>query len=350
MKIQSKIIILIAKSDFSGSQKYALDQAIDAKKDGQAVMIVSIDDNYLKDLSEENQIRFISLSNLKKDNNVESNSRVLRQLIKLYRTEKPTELHLHGSRVGFLGSVSGLIYKITSLKKVQIYYTVHKWPFNENLRWFKKFLHKLISYWTILNCEKVFVLSNFEFNQVKNWPWVKNRLKIKKLEIGDLAHEFIPRENARDFFAKNLSLNKNKKWVVTVSEINNNKNLQLGVEAFKKINGSGGENFVWIIIGDGAEKVKIQKTIEEYSLNSHIFMFGSLKNAYKYLKAFDLFLLTSKKEGLPYVLLEAEQAGLDIISTKVGAIQEYFNNKNNILIESKNQSGLEEALIKKLRL
>jgi len=60
-----------------------------------------------------------------------------------------------------------------------------------------------------------------------------------------------------------------------------------------------------------------------------------------------MFLLTSKKEGVPYVLLEAELAGLDIISTKVGGIEEYFDKENNILIENNNKEALVKALIKK---
>ncbi|TSD02255.1 MAG: Second mannosyl transferase, partial [Parcubacteria group bacterium Athens0714_24] len=61
------------------------------------------------------------------------------------------------------------------------------------------------------------------------------------------------------------------------------------------------------------------------------------------------FVMTSRYEGLPYALLEAQSAGLSIIATAVGGIPEII--KNGILVESGDLNGFKEIIsttVKKL--
>jgi len=261
MKIQSKTLILITKSNFGGAQRFVLEQAIKLKKEGSDVLVVFGGNGNLKNHLEECEISYLSLANLEKRLDFKGDFMILLNLLKIYRSENPSEIYLNSSKMGFLGSLAGVIYKIFYFKKIKIYFTVHGWVFNEDLKKTTKFLYKLISYWTILNCNKVFVLSKFEFNQMKNWPWAKNKLETIKLQTNVLESDFIPKENARDYFAKNLGLNKNKKWIVTIAEINSNKNLSLGIKALKEIKEKNNSNFIWIIIGEGENYEKIANMI-----------------------------------------------------------------------------------------
>ena len=54
-------------------------------------------------------------------------------------------------------------------------------------------------------------------------------------------------------------------------------------------------------------------------LTNHVFLPGSVPEAHQYLKTFDLFVLPSVKEGLPYAMLKAQVAQIPIVATKVGA-------------------------------
>lgn len=70
-----------------------------------------------------------------------------------------------------------------------------------------------------------------------------------------------------------------------------------------------------------------------------------MRDASRYLNAFDYFGLPSLSEGLAYVLLEAGLANLPVIATCVGGIPEVITDgKTGLLVPSKDASALEKAL------
>ncbi len=79
---------------------------------------------------------------------------------------------------------------------------------------------------------------------------------------------------------------------------------------------------LWIVLGTGSDKFALQKSIESKGLENVIFIIDTTDEPSRYLKAFDIFLCTSRYEGCPYAILEALSAGLPIISTNVGGIPE----------------------------
>ena len=75
---------------------------------------------------------------------------------------------------------------------------------------------------------------------------------------------------------------------------------------------------------------------------------SGVPNASRYLKNFDIFVLPSLKEGLPYVILEAGLAGLPVIASNVGGIPEIIENgKDGLLVPPADPKELIKA-IKKL--
>jgi len=106
-----------------------------------------------------------------------------------------------------------------------------------------------------------------------------------------------------------------------------------------------GYNITFFIISDGEEKIRLERFIERLGLQDKVFLTGHIDKASEFLQGFDIFTLTSVKEGLPYVLLEAGLAGLPIVATKIGGIPEIVENmKSGILVHPKNALEAERAL------
>ncbi len=77
-----------------------------------------------------------------------------------------------------------------------------------------------------------------------------------------------------------------------------------------------------LLVGDGERREELERLVPELGLAGQVTFTGYLDDITPALAAADIFALSSIKEGLPMVLLEAMGAGLPIVATTVGAIPE----------------------------
>jgi glycosyltransferase involved in cell wall biosynthesis len=80
----------------------------------------------------------------------------------------------------------------------------------------------------------------------------------------------------------------------------------------------------FVMVGGGAEMDRTMSRVGDYGLNEHFHFAGQVRNVPDYLACFDLFLLTSRIEGLPNSLVEAQLAGVPVVTTDVGGARETF--------------------------
>tara|TARA_B100002051_G_C16650137_1_gene593503 strand:- start:75 stop:1157 length:1083 start_codon:yes stop_codon:yes gene_type:complete len=110
---------------------------------------------------------------------------------------------------------------------------------------------------------------------------------------------------------------------------------------FKKKN----TNFRCSIIGRGAFKNILISEIKKLNLEKHIKLIGLKNNAEQYISQSDVFVLSSKFEGLPNVLIESQKYGVPIISSNCptgpneilmnGKLGELFPVGNHIILANK---------------
>ena len=105
------------------------------------------------------------------------------------------------------------------------------------------------------------------------------------------------------------------------------------------------DNYKLIIFGEGGERQHLEKKVSKYGLQGKIVFPGYYDNAYLYLKNFDVFIMPSLTEGLPITLLEAMQAGLPIIASRVGGIPEVIEDGHTgLLVDPKDSNELSQKI------
>ena len=108
------------------------------------------------------------------------------------------------------------------------------------------------------------------------------------------------------------------------------------------------KNIEVIILGEGAERDKIETYIKENNLQENIKLFGFKENPYSYLKQADLFISCSYVEGFSLALAEAITIGFPVISTDTaGPIDILENGEYGLLVENSNEgiyNGLDDIL------
>ncbi|MEM6162433.1 glycosyltransferase [Erwinia sp. P6884] len=89
-----------------------------------------------------------------------------------------------------------------------------------------------------------------------------------------------------------------------------------------------------IILGEGPELSSLQRQAEQAGLQDRIVFTGFRNNALDYLAAFDVFILASKSEGLPRVVLEAMLLKTAVIGSRVTGTAELIeHNKTGLLFD-----------------
>jgi len=100
-----------------------------------------------------------------------------------------------------------------------------------------------------------------------------------------------------------------------------------------------------ILIGDGPQRTFLEELINKNNLQDKIIIAGYRENAHKYLTLFDVFVLPSLTEGLPITILEAMQAQVPIVATRVGGIPKALEDgKFGILTETGNSGSIAQAV------
>ncbi|WP_346895383.1 glycosyltransferase [Clostridium sp. UBA7503] len=112
-----------------------------------------------------------------------------------------------------------------------------------------------------------------------------------------------------------LKLDENFTNIVSMGRLCHQKGFDLLLEDFQKALNKR-KDLRLFILGDGPEKVNLEKQIKELQLGSYVKLLGNKRNPYKYLKSMDAFVLTSRYEGQGMVLWEAKALGLQVIIPK----------------------------------
>lgn len=260
----------------------------------------------------------------------------IRSLIKNYH---PDVLFLNSSKAGFIGSLSAVFP--TRINAMKVIYRIGGWSFNDPWpkwkRWFWIALEWLSAKWK----DVIIVNNQHDLNQAQKLK-IKPRREVILIHNGIETYklDLISREESRKkLFEKAAKfsgrMTQAKNIVGTIANFYPTKGLEYLIEAADHLKSN--DDLVFFVIGDGELRPELEKLIREKGLERKVFLLGQIPDAYRFLTAFDLFVLPSVKEGFPWSLIEAMSAKLPVIATDTGAISEIIDDhKNGLLIKPGN--------------
>lgn len=138
----------------------------------------------------------------------------------------------------------------------------------------------------------------------------------------------------------------NNKSIIAIGKLYYQKGFDRMIKAFSKF-AIIDKEWNLEIVGDGEDREQILKLINDYDLAKRVKLSEPTSNVReKYLNS-SIYLMTSRFEGLPMVLLEAQSYGLPIISYNcmTGPSDVVVDSKNGFLIEDGNEKALVDALL-----
>lgn len=203
-----------------------------------------------------------------------------------------------------------------------------------------KILDRLFYKYGIKNFNKIIVQS---LDMKKMLLSIDNSLERKIILINNPVDiEFIEEEiKDKEIMRDNKKLN-----LITIGRLNKQKGYDLLINTLGKIEN---KNFVLNILGIGKEEEKLKKIVKENNLQEQVFFLGFKHNPYKYLVNSDFYISSSRFEGFPNAVLEANACGVPVIANnyKGGISEIILKNINGEIIDIIDHIQLEKALQKK---
>jgi glycosyltransferase involved in cell wall biosynthesis len=346
-KANKKIIFVITKSNFGGAQRYVLDLATEFKAKGYDVKVAMGGTGLLYNKLQSKNIDVIEIPNMQRDISIKKEILSAIFLYKLFKKEKPDIVHLNSSKAGGLGALSGRLARVP-----KIIFTLHGLAINENRRRIEKIIIKILYLITIKLSHNTIAVSHALKEQVlKSIPLIKNKVFV--IHNGIDTADFQNKHEARLKLIDTISLTNSNPIsdhasliIGTIGELHPIKGQKYLIEGFKKALERSSVSLYLFIIGDGQEKARLSEQIKTLGMEENIFLCGHIDNASKILKAFDIFILPSLSEGLPYVLEEAGLANIPVIATNVGGVPEIIqNDKNGLIINPKSSTDISESIL-----
>jgi glycosyltransferase involved in cell wall biosynthesis len=271
------------------------------------------------DYLEENQLNFLAtkIEGFGRSVNLLSDLKVLLALQREIKTYNPDIIHTHTAKAGFLGRLASLL----TFKRRILVHTFHG--------------HLLHGYFSkpktslVIIAEKV--LAQITNKLIAVGDQVRDDLLAAKignskkyvvvgpgLELGELSE----REPVLEYF----NLPKNKFIVTWIGRV-------VAVKAPHRIieiaTESGERNLEvhFVVVGDGPLLSELRNLAAKMELP--ITFLGWQSNIEKILSFSDLVFLTSENEGTPVALIQAQMAGIPVISTDVGSAAEVMLDKQS---------------------
>ncbi len=337
-----KILFLVTQSEFGGAQRYIYEMATNLNKDKYDILVAAGEgDGELFRKLQNSKIQPIYLKWMKRSPWPWHVILAILEILNILKKEKPTTLFLCSTTAGFIGSLASFFYK----QKIKTIYRIGGWAFRDPRFWLLNqiilILEKITARWK----DKIIVNSEVD-RQLALKHKIAPSEKIIKIYNGIELESlnFLSKEKARDYFASKTGFNEQKLnfLVGTVANFYKTKGLPFLIES---VNMLSMPNAKYVIIGEGRQRSMLEGLIKKYNLKDKVFLVGRLPNAFQYLKAFDVFVLPSLKEGFPWIILEAMAAETSVLATKVGALSEIITDgKEGILIEPQNSKALTEKI------
>lgn len=301
-----KILFVVTKANFGGAQKYVFDLAtnLDESVAVAAGPAPHGPDALFEKLRDE-PVTCIRLESLGRDVGF-ADWRAFSDLVGLMKAERPDVVHLNSSKAGGLGALAARIAGVP-----MIIFTVHGIPYHEPRSLLSRIAIRLATYATILLSHTTITVARHEYEELRRFS-----SRIICIPLGLHTPSFLTREEAR---AK-LALPPAHRHIGMIAELTPNKGISLALRTLQLL-----PTFHLTIIGDG-DRAAYDEEARSLGISDRVRFGGFLPDAASLLKAFDVYLMTSVKEGLPFALLEAALAGIPIVAADLPGVREALGN------------------------
>ncbi len=225
------------------------------------------------------------------------------KLIKYIQQHKINLIHTQGMGAGVYGRLASFLTKVPCIHTA---HGIHVLQYGT----IKKIIYKIYENITAYSVKHICFVSNSEKQQAKAiglWNKIPNSVIPNGVEIVASEQRLAWRNQIRS----KLDIPEQQVVIAMLSRFDYPKNMQEAYHIAKQC-----PEFIFLWIGDGEDKSILEQQAKSENVKNIIFM-GFTQQPKHYLAASDLYLSTSRWEGMPLGVLEAMSLGLPVVASDV---------------------------------
>jgi len=135
--------------------------------------------------------------------------------------------------------------------------------------------------------------------------------------------------------------------LVGVGSLTYQKAFEVLIKASALLLENGFSDFIVLIIGEGRERGRLEKLIQNLDLGNHVKLMGLKRNVVGFLKSADIFVMPSRFEGLSIAMIEAMAYGLPIVASDAPGLRTYIkDHQNGLLFLKENHRDLARQILR----
>ena len=265
-----------------------------------------------------------------------SNFKAIRQIRKIIDEYNIELVHCHTPVGSVIARLAAKKYRKNGCKVI---YTAHGLQFYPKKDWMiyypvEKWLSRYTDAIIAINLEDYDLVSK-RFHNAKT-----NYIPGVGVDLSGFCNTVVDRKQKR----KGLGVGEQDFWLLSVGEINDNKNHKIVINAIGRMNDP---RIKYYIAGEGPLTETITKLIDDLGLDNQIKLLGQRTDVKELLKCADAFVHPSKREGLSLALMESMAGGLPVICSKIrGNVDLIDNNQGGFLCKVNSVDDYADAITK----
>ncbi len=258
---------------------------------------------------------------------------VVRQCIRICRERNVTIWHAHDYKSNALGLL------VRAFHPMHLVTTAHGW-----VRFTAKTpLYYRIDRFSMKRYDHVICVSQDLYQQCQEMGVPASRLHLidNAIVLDDYSTAPPSTEDRAD-----LGFDSGQLLIGAVGRLSEEKGFHHLIEAVGRLVRDGHRPGL-VIAGEGHLRDQLQQQINEQDLQSHIRLVGFLPDPRQLYRAIDLFVLSSLREGLPNVVLEAMASARPVIATRCNGIPRLLTDEvSGLVIRSDSSEALYDAILR----
>ncbi len=329
-----RVLLVYYEPEPSGQTTHVLSLARGLDKDKYDITVV-LPENLQNSIEDFNQIGVATVPLAM--GKILWNPRSIISLMRLVRKQGIDVVHVHSQEAGMLVRILARF----AGTKIIIYTPQCTNIRNERWFWLYRLIEKYFSFLTDA------IISVNETDRLRIIEWGIPKSKVVTIKNGIDLTLFMDSIDVEDMKGQ-LGLNEKQPVVMQVGRLNDQKDPLTFVKGASLVAQEYPE-VQFALVGDGPLKDEVEAYIQDLGLKDQMHCLGWRENAYKLVPIADIISLTSRWEGLPYVLLEAMAWSRPVVATAVNGCPEVVQDGiNGYLVPVNDPDSWAKSVIKLL--